>query len=152
MAFFVLLILAGIVCLVVGIQRQKKVFNNPHYVEAKVVGFQPVRNRNVMVGLANRAIGAVHPVVEFMTESGMLVQVKLHVQIINAHLKMYPELDYDGVVDVLYFGDNPMEAFLVNHPLEEKPVTFSLLIPVGIALIVLSIGMVALAIYLNSIL
>ena len=148
--FFVLLFLAGVVCLIIGVQRQKTVLNNPHYAEAKVVGFQPVRNRNVMVGLANMAMGAGNPVVQFLTENGAQVQVRLHKQIIKAQLKMYPELDRDGVIDVVYLGDNPREAFLVNHPLEEKPVTFSMLIPIGIALIVVSIGMVALFVFLKA--
>ena len=148
MPYFIVVLLAAGILIAVGIYRQKTIFSQPHYTEAKVVGFQAERGFTSVEGLAKMAMGIGCPVVQIVTENGMVTQVKLHTEISKAQFEMYPELDYGGCVDVMYYGDNPKEVYLVDHPLGSKPVGFSMLILVGIGLIVVFGGMIALAFYL----
>ncbi|MBR3680154.1 MAG: hypothetical protein IKL87_08145 [Oscillospiraceae bacterium] len=140
--FFAALFLSGIAVLVIGIFRQKHVMNCPHYYRAVVVRHQHYRSSNLGVALAGNLVGIIIPVVEISLESGALLELPLtHTQIVKPMLEQFPELDIDGEVDVMFFGRKPREAFLRNHKLAQTPLRFTMMIPVGIALMVTAVGL-----------
>ena len=56
-------------------------------------------------------------------------------RIADTLLKDYPELRIGGEISVTYFGQNPKEAFLIDHPLEERPVKTSTFLMLGLVLV-----------------
>ena len=140
--FFAALFLSGIAVLVIGIFRQKHVMNCPHYYRAVVVRHQHYRSSNLGVTLAGNLVGIIIPVVEISLESGALLELPMHhVQVSRIMLEKFPELDIDGEVDVVFYGQKPREAFLRNHKLAQTPLRFTMMIPVGIALMVTAVGL-----------
>lgn len=138
---FVFILLVGICSLVIGLLIQKYYYGDEHYAEAKVVGFQNLRDTNLAISVAMHLLEEGYPVVSITTDDGTEKRVRLNQQISKREFSRYPELDVGGTVDVLYFGKHPTQVYLVNHPLEQKVMRFSIFVLCGIAFIVLAIGL-----------
>lgn len=139
--FLVILFLIGLAVLIVGIYQQKTVYGNPNYQEAEVVGYAPYRSTNIMISAVGNLAGVVVPIVKVMLNNGEIRRLKLHLDIPQETIKQFPELGIGGKVDVLFFGENPKEAFLMSHPLSQSVVRFSILISVGVALMLTAVGL-----------
>jgi len=141
MIYVIVILLIGAGALVYGIRDQKEHFGEQHFGEAEVVGHQPVRSGNLTMFAVNRVTGMVNPLVRLNLPAGMEKVVPLHTQVSRALFHKFPELDLGGSVSVTYYGDNPREAFLLNHPLGQKPVKLSGAILVGIGCLLCGIGL-----------
>ncbi len=139
--FLVLLFLTGLVTLLIGIYQQKTVYGNLNYQEAEVVGYAPYRNSGMMISAVGNLAGIVVPIVKVMLNNGEIRRLKLHLEIARETAKLDPELNIGGKPEVLFFGDNPKEAFLLNHPLAQSVIRFSILISVGAALMLAAVGL-----------
>ncbi len=134
--FLILLFLAGVGLTAYGIWEQKTVYSDQNFAVGRVVGYQNARSSGparVMQAVAD----ARHPIVLVTMESGEQRQIKLHDQIIyGAGIgQKFPELQIGGEISVTYFGQNPKEAFLTDHPLAQTPVKTSTFLMIGLALI-----------------
>ena len=133
--FLVILFLAGAGLTAYGIWEQKHVYSDQNFAAAKVVGYVPYHGGGRYGRAAGRIANMQHPVVSVTLDSGELRQLKIHTPIAYGAEKNFPELRIGGEISVTYFGQNPKEAFLTDHPLEEKPVKTSTFLMLGIALI-----------------
>ena len=133
--FLVLMFLAGAALTAFGIWEQKNVYADQHFTTARVIGYQPCTSTNLMLLAANAAAGMQNPIVNVTLDSGEVRQLKVHTPVpYNTTGKDYPELRIGGEISVTYFGQNPKEAFLIDHPLEDKPMKTSPMLIVGIVL------------------
>ena len=133
--FLVLMFLAGAALTAFGIWEQKNVYADQHFTTARVIGYQPCTSTNLMLLAANAAAGMQNPIVNVTLDSGEVRQLKVHTPVpYNTTGKDYPELRIGGEISVTYFGQNPKEAFLIDHPLEDKPMKTSPVLIVGIVL------------------
>jgi len=133
--FLVLMFLAGAGLIAYGIWEQKNVYADQHFTTARVIGYQPCTSTNLMFLAANAAAGMQNPIVNVTLDSGEVRQLKVHTPVpYNMTGKDYPELRIGGEISVTYFGQNPKEAFLIDHPLEERPVKTSTFLMLGLVL------------------
>lgn len=139
--FFVFIFLAGVGMIVAGILIQKNYYGDAHYVEATVVGFQNAKGSSLAMTAAMRLLQNGFPIVEFSNDQGEAQQARLNLQIAKQVFSKYPELDIGGTVDILYFGKHPKQVYLVNHPLEQTVMRFSMFVPGGIAVMILAVGL-----------
>jgi hypothetical protein len=128
--------LAGAGLTAYGIWEQKNVFGDQYFAAGRIVGYVPYNVSHGMIRAANRLAGLQNAVVSVTLDSGEVRQLKVHTPIsygING--KNYPELHIGKEISVTYFGKDPKEAFLVDHPLAEKPVKCSTFLMIGLALV-----------------
>ena len=136
--FLFILFLGGVGLTVYGVWEQKNVYGDQHYTIGKVVGRKLQTSANGFVMLSNLAMQMEQPIVAVTLDSGETRQLVIHTPVSYSSLgpiDSFPELRVGGEVSVTYFGQNPKEAFLYDHPLAQKPMKCSALLLVGLALI-----------------
>ena len=131
--FLILLFLAGVGLTAYGIWEQKHVYGDQYFAVGRVVGYQAYRPSNSYAKLGSKLVNAQYPIVSVTLESGELRQLRLHSPVAYGAGGDFPELRIGGEISVTYFGQNPKEAFLTDHPLAEKPVKCSSFLIAGIA-------------------
>jgi hypothetical protein len=132
------MLLGGVGLTAYGVWEQKHVYGDQHFARARVVGRKLKTSTNGFVMLSNLAMQMEQPVVSVTLDSGEIRQLLIHTAVSYSSLgsiDSYPELRVGGEVSVTYFGENPKEAFLVDHPLAQAPMKCSALLLVGLALI-----------------
>ena len=133
--FLILLFLAGVGLTVYGIWEQKHVYGDQYFAVGRVVGYQAYRPSNSYAKLGSKLVNAQYPIVSVTLESGELRQLRLHSPVTYGAGGDFPELRIGGEISVIYFGTNPKEAFLTDHPLAQTPVKTSTFLMIGLALI-----------------
>ncbi len=133
---FVLLFLAGAGLTAYGIWEQKNVYGDQHFATGRVVGYADYQAHGPALFLG-AAMEMKHPVVLVTLDSGEARQLKIHTFTSYSSwtgiADKFPELSIGGEVSVTYFGKNPKEAYLVNHPLAQTAVKCSSFLIAGIA-------------------
>ena len=152
--FLFILFLGGVGLTVYGVWEQKNVYGDQYFATGRVVGRKLQTSTNGFVMLANAAMQMEQPIVAVTLESGEVRQLLIQTAVSYSSLgiaNQFPELQIGGEVSVTYFGKNPKEAFLVDHPLAQKPMKCSALLLVGLALIgtVIAVGIFSLWIARN---
>jgi hypothetical protein len=108
-------------------------------------------NAHGIPGLAidamSSAAGLKHPVVDVTLPDGALQTVRLNIAVNDDIIRQHPEFDIGGRVDVLFFGDDPKIAYLMNHPMSQTVVKTGAPMIIGIALTALSILLIGADIY-----
>jgi len=133
--FLILLFLAGVGLTAYGIWEQKHVYGDQYFAVGRVVGYQAYRPSNSYAKLGSKLVNAQYPIVSVTLESGELRQLRLHSPVAYGAGGDFPELRIGGEISVTYFGQNPKEAFLTDHPLAQTPVKTSTFLMIGLALI-----------------
>lgn len=144
MTLIVWVLFSGAILLAVGIYQMQTYFAHPHEQEAKVVGFERYKTKiGGLAGIAENAVssavGMRYPVVDVLLDDGSLQTVRLNVTVTDDVLRMHPDLDIGGTVEVLFFGNNPKIAYLQNHALAQTVVKVSGPLIIGILLIVVAV-------------
>ncbi|MCQ2407033.1 MAG: hypothetical protein MJ065_00695 [Oscillospiraceae bacterium] len=145
MVYMFLFLFAGVGLLVYGIREQKTRYGSRNFTEGEVVGHQTARAFGLMYQAVYAAAGVVNPLVSITLPNGVTKVVPLHMQIPRSAFSKFPELDLGGRVSVQYFGDDPREAFLTDHPFANKPfqVSTPLLAGIGLTLCGVALAVVA---------
>lgn len=129
-----LILLCAVACIAYGIWEHKNRYSKQQFCEAKVVGYK-TPNKGTLIRIASSALlGIVYPVVRVTMPDGTTQDVTLHTQIMTETLNVFPEFEIGGRVDVTFFGDSPQEAYLINHPMAETVVKFSVPLVIGVVL------------------
>ena len=151
-ALFLFFLLIGIVCIGVGIYQKKTYFDRQTMQSAQVTGYVKYENNaHGIPGLAidamSSAAGLKHPVVDVTLPDGALQTVRLNITVNDDIIEKYPEFDVGGRVDVLYFGNDPKIAYLMNHPMSQTVVKTGAPMIIGIVLTVFSFLLIGADIY-----
>lgn len=144
MTLIVWVLFSGAVLLAIGFYQMQTYFAHPHYQEAKIIGFERYHSHiGGAAGIAADAVSAAadmrYPVVDVLLDDGALQTVRLNVTVTDDLLRMHPDLDIGGTVEVLFFGNNPKIAYLQNHALAQTVVKVSGPLIIGILLIVVAV-------------
>lgn len=147
MTLIVWVLLSGAVLLAIGIYQMQTYFAHPHFQEAKIIGFERYKSNiggleGIVADAASNAAGMRYPVVDVLLDDGSFQTVRLNVTVTDDTLRLHPDLDIGGTVNVQFFGDNPKIAYLTNHPLAQTVVKVSGALLAGIALLVLTVILV----------
>lgn len=134
MFLMIVIALFAVACIAYGIWEHKNVYSKKQFCEAKVVGYQSTTERTLFMQAVAAVSGFVHPVVNVTLSDGSTQDVKLYTKVLPEIIKQFPEFAVGGRVDVTFFGDSPKEVYLVNHPMAETVVKFSVPLVIGIAL------------------
>ena len=151
-ALSLIFLLIGIVCIGIGIYQKKTYFDRQTMQGVQVTGYVKYENNaHGIPGLAidamSSAAGLKHPVVDVTLPDGALQTVRLNITVNDDIIGRYPEFDVGGRVDVLFFGDDPKIAYLMNHPMSQTVVKTGAPMIIGIVLTALSILLIGADIY-----
>jgi hypothetical protein len=136
--FLFILFLGGVGLTIYGVWEQKNVYGDQYFAVGRVVGRKLQVSSNPFIMMGNAAMQMSQPIVAVTLDSGETRQLVIHTPVSYSSLgsiDQFPELRVGGEVSVTYFGTNPKEAFLVDHPLAQAPMKCSALLLVGLALI-----------------
>lgn len=144
MILIIMVLISGLILVAVGIFQMKYYFGCPHEQDVKITGSVPYKTKaGGLAGLAADAVSSVagvkRPVVDVTLDDGSLKTVPLNTAVTDQVTARFPELDFGGEVTVLFFGNNPKIAYLINHALAQKVLKVSAPLLCGIALLVLGV-------------
>lgn len=144
MSLVFIVFVAGIILIGIGIYQKKTYYNQPHFQDVHITGYQ--RFKSGMHGLDGMAVNAItnavgirYPVVDVTLSDGSLKTVPLNVTVTDDVIAKFPEFDVGGTVSVKFFGEDPKTVYLLNHPMAQTVLDTSLLLLLGIGTLVMAV-------------
>ena len=142
--FLFILFLGGVGLTIYGVLEQKNVYGDQHFAVGRVVGYADYDARGSAF-LMGAALGMKHPIVSVTLDNGEVRQLKIHTATSYSSwiglTDKFPELRIGGELSVTYFGKNPKEAYLHDHPLAQTPMKCSAFLLIGLALIAAALAL-----------